>query len=203
MTIQIADRVDHAGGASRLRMARKLTKHIILHRTVGLDANGDGVVNADDVIRFFTRDPEGIATVALGGTYASKLPTIARWRASGVPAAYQQRGFVPYHFLVDLEGNVTKCLDEHAHGAHASALNDRSVAIAFIGDFRVEAPSSAMLKAGTAVAAMLLRQFGVSVSIFDHDHANAIQKLPAKGCIGRMFPISAFIHDAVAKAAEG
>ena len=200
MKDDMADRRDHSR-AALLRPFRRRTTAIVLHRTIGIDADKDGDADADDVFQFFTRDPEGVATVAVGGSYASKGALIKSWRAAGIPAVYQGRGFCPYHVLVDARGGVTLALDLAVVGAHAGAWNDRSVAVAVISDPRTQQPTPAMVAAVVKVVALLLTHWPTA-DIVDHDHVNASIGAPHKGCIGELFPIASVVAAARAMAAR-
>lgn len=195
-----ADRRDHSRAATH-RPLRRRTTAIVLHRTIGLDADADGDADADDVLKFFTQDPEGVATVALGGSYASKLAVIKSWRASGIPAAYQGKGFCPYHVLVDTRGKVTLALDLAVVGAHAGPWNDRSVAIAVIADPRTQEPPAPMV-AGVVRAVARMLTLWPDVDIVDHDHVNTAIGAPHKGCIGALFPLASVVAEARAMAAR-
>lgn len=196
----MGDRRDHSRAAMG-RPLRRRTTAIVLHRTIGIDADKDGDADADDVFQFFTRDPEGVATVAVGGSYASKTALIKSWRTSGIPAAYQGKGFCPYHVLVDTRGVVTLALDLAVVGAHAGPWNDRSVAVAVIADPRTQQPPPAMVAAVVKVVARLLTLWP-GVDVVDHDHVNASIGAPHKGCIGELFPLAAVVADARAMAAR-
>jgi hypothetical protein len=196
----MADRRDHSRAALG-RPLRRRTTAIVLHRTIGIDADNDGDADADDVFRFFTRDPEGVATVAVGGSYASKTALIKSWRTAGIPAAYQGAGFCPYHVLVDARGVVTLALDLAVVGAHAGPWNDRSVAVAVIADPRTQVPPPAMVAAVVKVVARLLTLWP-GVDVVDHDHVNTSIRAPHKGCIGELFPLASVIADARAMAAR-
>lgn len=192
------DRRDHAA-AAKTRPVRRRTSHIIVHRTISVDADKDGDRDFDDVIRFFTQDPEGVATVAVAGSYASKGPLIKNWRAHGIPAVYQGKGFVPYHVLVDSKGGVAQTLDLAFVGAHAGSWNDRSVAVAVVSDPRTEEPTPAMVTACTDVIAQLIALYPGAV-VVDHDFVNKMIGAPHKGCVGALFPLRSVVARAAEKA---
>lgn len=196
--IGATDRTDHCGAAVA-RRARTSTTAIVLHRTINIDADKDGDRDVDDVIRFFCKDPEGVATVAVGGSYATKKPLIEEWKKKGIPAAYQGRGFVPYHVLVDVNGKAFQMLDLLARGAHAGSWNDRSVAVAVVADPRTEMPGQAMIDGVVGVVAQLLRLFPGCV-VVDHDFVNRAIGSPEKGCIGKLFPVDQVRAAALTKA---
>lgn len=166
---------------------RDLTTTIILHRFAA-DHDGDGATTFDEAVRFFTQDPEGVATVALGGTYAEKLPTIERWRAQGVPAAYAARGFVPYHFLVDATGQAARMLALDLRGAHAGAWNDRSIAVCCLGNFDKHEIREAQEAACVNVLRDILTVYP-RLQIISHDEAIRFDGGKVKGCAGRFFPL--------------
>lgn len=182
------DRRSHSPMVPRLRI-RAHTRAIVVHH-LGVDVDADGVVTVDDAIAFFTRDPEGIATVSIAGSRESKKLTIERWKKDGVPAAYQGQGFVPYHFLVDDKGVVHRMLDLDSIGAHAGAWNDRSVGVAFLGDFALAGPSDAEFKAGVALLEDI-RAVHAAAEIVSHDETLQRDGLPMKGCPGKNFPLEA------------
>jgi hypothetical protein len=127
----VVDRIDESP-AGRLRPNRRgITSGLVCHRIGGTYGK-----TADSIIRFFTTDPEGVATVTLGGSYASKLPTIDDWRSRGVPADVLARAYVAYHFLVDTDGTVYQTLPLEVRGGHAEGWNNKSVGIGVVGDFR-------------------------------------------------------------------
>jgi hypothetical protein len=177
--------------AAKARPFRHQTTAIVVHH-LGVDVNKDGITTVGEAIDFFVRDPEGIATVALSGGYAGKLATIQRWRRDGVPAVFQGRGYVPYHFLVDEAGVVHRMLVLEAVGAHAGNVhtdwNAFSVGVACLGDFEKRAPSDAEV---AAVVALLgdIRTVYPEAEIFGHDETLERDGLPAKGCPGRLFPL--------------
>lgn len=180
------DRTDHSA-AARTRPTRGSTDAIIVHR-FAVDLDKDGAFTFDEAIAFFTRDPEGIATVTLSGTYATKLPTIERWRKDGVPAAYEGAGFVPYHVLVDARGDRVQTLSLRSRGAHASAWNDRSIGIATLWRSDLRAPPSELV-IGTARALADLLTIYPRAEVIGHDDTLTRAGHPAKGCPGLHFPL--------------
>lgn len=169
------------------RPVRGSTDSILVHH-IGIDIDRDGETTFEEVIEFFCRDPEGIATVVLGGTYASKRPTIERWRRDGVPAVYQGRGLVPYHFGIDRLGRAARFLPLNARGLHAAGYNDRSVAVAFLGDFKREPPTKAELDAGIAVIRDIRAVYPRTL-ILGHDETIVAAGGAPKGCPGAAFPL--------------
>ena len=196
--IGAVDRRDHCASA-RCRPRRRETTLIVMHRTINVDADNDGDRDFDDVIRFFTQDPEGVATVAIGGKYTSKIETINRWRRLGIPAAYQGAGFVPYHLLIDSKGGTAQTLELDAVGAHAGSwANARGVAVAVVADPRTETPTTLMLAAAVGVIAQLLVLYP-QAQVVDHDWVNRRQGYEEKGCIGSLFPLRDIVVAAIAK----
>lgn len=189
------DRRNHASAVER-RAIRERTTAIVIHH-LAVDINRDGVVTVDDAIDFFTKDPEGIATVTLPGTYDHKLPTIARWKAKGPPFTtiagvdLTRSGFVPYHFLIDGTGKVFRMLDLAAIGAHAGAWNDCSVGVAFLGDFSKAAPNGLEFDAGVALVEDILAVHK-RAEILSHDETIQRDGGQPKGCPGKFFPLNAF-----------
>lgn len=183
------DMTDHSPAATR-QPKRGHTDTILVHH-LGVDVDRDGISSFADAVAFFTSDPEGLATIYLPGSYESKLPTIAAWKRDGVPAEVKAAGCVPYHFLVDATGACARMLPLEARGAHAGAWNDRSVAIAFLGDFSTRAPSTEEFEAGIELARDIRAVYGNAI-ILGHDETLIMQKLPTKGCPGPMFPLERF-----------
>lgn len=195
------DRTDHTP-AALARPKRTRTTAIVLHRTINVDANKNGSRDADDVFHFFTRDPEGVATVTIGGPYLQKKALIEEWKKKGIPAAYQGRGFCPYHVLVDVYGRATLALGLDLKGAHAGPWNDRSVAVAVIADPRTEVPPQAMIDGVIDAVAQLLALYP-GADVVDHDFVNRAIGAPAKHCIGEKFPLAEVCKAAFAKVRGG
>lgn len=176
--------------AATTQPTRSHTDSILIHH-LGIDANKDGIFTFEDAVAFFTLDPEGLATILLPGSYDSKVPTIRAWQRDGLPATVQGRGFVPYHFLVDSTGRAARMLPIEARGAHAGAWNDRSVAIAFLGDFSKAPPSTEEFDTGVALARDI-RSVYAATALFAHDETLIMQGIPPKGCPGPGFPLDHF-----------
>lgn len=181
------DFTDHAPAVQN-RPTRSRTSAIVLHRTAE-DDNLDGVTTFSEVVRFYTKDPEGVATVVLPGAYVSKLPQIRDWRARGVPAATKERAFVPYHFLIEASGEVARMLPLAVRGAHAGAWNDRSVGIAILGNFELHEPTAAQVD---AVLELIkdIRTVYPRAAVLGHDDTLTLDGMPPKGCPGRFFPLA-------------
>ncbi len=128
---------DHRGrvkGASRVRVRRvERIDTIVVHRIGGTAR----LASLDDVVRFFTEDPEGIATVTLTGTWERRGRIAKAWREHGVPRWASDRAHVPYHAIV-YGDRLGQFLDIGRRGAHAAGVNATSLAYAVLGDFRDE-----------------------------------------------------------------
>lgn len=186
------NRLDHSPAVA-FRPMREATRAAVIHH-LGVDvAPKDGIITVEDAIYFFTRDPAGIATVTLAGSYASHVATIERWQLEGVPAAYQSKGYVPYNFLVDTAAQVFRMLDLPAKGAHAGNSkfdwNEVSIGIAFLGDFSKVGPNAAQLAAGVALLEDI-RAVHPTIEILSHDETLRRNGLEPKGCPGPMFPLN-------------
>src|SRR5947209_2228724 len=80
------DYTQHAPAATT-RPQRTGFRAIVLHRIGNTLAEPDGREGRTvaGIIRFFTQDPDGVATVTLSGSYDAKIPTIEKWQRDGVP----------------------------------------------------------------------------------------------------------------------
>lgn len=166
-----------------LRPVRKRSNAIVIHRTIDEDFDHDGLRTARDVVHFFTRDPEGVATVTLPGSYVSKQPTIKRWRKEGVDKRLQALAFVPYHVLVDEAGEITCTLPLEVIGAHAGVYNDRSIAVAGIGPAHKRDLSPACFDGVISVVRYLQKHYP-EAKVISHDEVNARIGAPIKNCPG-------------------
>jgi hypothetical protein len=186
---------DHSPAAMG-RLARPHTTAIVLHRFAA-DADADSVTTIEEAIDFFTKNPAGIATVTLPGTWAEIKPTIDRWEREGVPAAYANRGFVPYHFLVDKQGNVARTLSLDMRGAHAGKHWNRvAVAVACLGNFELEIPSKEQLAGCSALVADILKVYP-RAEILTHDECQRRDGIEnVKRCPGRHFPAELVANNA-------
>ena len=184
----VIDRTDHALAVAS-RPQRTSLRGVVLHR-IG-DAADAPVAEGRDVegiIHFFTHDPVGVATVTVNGSWESKVPLIEKWRTEGIPDNNRVRAFVPYTFLIDPQGVISQMLPLQAVGAHAPGYNESGIGVAFIGDFRSEAPSAEQIESGIAVCVALLRQHHLTpqtVKLLGHDEVRRI----AKQCPGQNFPL--------------
>lgn len=173
--------------AALTRPARARTDSVVVHH-LGIDIDRDGITTIDEAVRFFTTDPEGVATVTLALSPLERRAKISEWKRTGIPAAKQAAGFVPYHFLIDRHGEVARMLPLAARGAHASGYNDRSVAVCFLGNFDKWPPTDPELNAGASVVRDIFTVYG-SLMVFGHDETLRAQGMPPKGCPGRGFPL--------------
>ncbi len=185
---QVVDRTGHSPAVAG-RPQRTSLRGIVLHR-IG-DAIGAPPAEGRDVagiITFFTTTPEGVATVTVEGSWESKLPLIEKWRTEGIPEKNRARAFVPYSFLIDPRGVVSQMLPLQAVGAHAYGYNQSGIGVAFIGDFRVDAPTPQQLDCGVAVCVAILRQHHLTpatVKLCGHDEVRSIPKQ----CPGLNYPL--------------
>lgn len=141
---EIRDRTGHSPGALK-RKPRHVTNSVVIHR-IGDTPQGPVGVTIEDIEHFFLEDPEGVATVALRGSYADKRKTFTQWwnpprvpdavkrrtAYSKIPYRIQESACVPYHFGIAPDGKVCQWLPTSVHGAHARGVNSTSVAIALI-----------------------------------------------------------------------
>lgn len=139
--LKIEDRTGHSRAVHR---RRENTANIIVHR-IGDTAGGVVGRTFEEIEHFFTRDPEGVATIAIGGDYATKKRTFESWWPNGVPAkaerrtaptriprAYQEAARVAYHFGIAEDGSICQWLPSDVMGAHTRSWNGNSIAIACI-----------------------------------------------------------------------
>ncbi|WP_053333622.1 N-acetylmuramoyl-L-alanine amidase [Gemmatimonas phototrophica] len=143
---------DSAGGASmRLRIPHTIT-HVTLHHT------GDARPLQP------TEDP------------AQRLRNLQAWGA-------RERNWwdVPYHFLLDLEGDVYEGRDWHFMGETNTAYNPSGhFLISMIGNYDQQEPSSAQLAAIADLMAWAIRENGLTVdAIGGHYH------YASTGCPGK------------------
>lgn len=163
------------------RPVRKMTTSIIVHR-IKL-----GKV-VDDVHEFFTQDPEGVATVTIGG-FEERLDAIRDWRKYGVPDKYQRLAYVPYHYIISRKGDVYQYLPEEAKGAHCAGSNSTSIGVACFGDFRRSKPTAAqILKTKYLCRDLWMRHPDVR-GVYGHDDILAMRNKKPKQCPGPNFPI--------------
>lgn len=168
------------------RPTRRFTAMIVLHRiTVGKGVTG--------IVDFFTTDPEGVATVVVGGL-EKRLDSIRDWRAGGVPSWASEKAFVPYHFLVDRDGKINRMLEEDARGAHCAGVNNHSIGIGVVGDFRKREATGAQILSLKKLCRNLLRkyrrQLEKSEPIRTHDEVRRkLQGKKPKGCPGNLLNV--------------
>lgn len=160
------------------------------HRTTAIVLHHFAVppLTAKGMQHFFYEDPEGVATVTLPGSYASKLPTIELWRAHGVPDRRRAQAFVPYHLVVDPAGSIALCLDFDDVGAHAAGANSKSVAICMLGDFARAPPPPAQIEAVKGLLLSLVARYG-NLDLWSHDDVMRRQHQDPKGCPGLAVPV--------------
>jgi uncharacterized protein YaiE (UPF0345 family) len=164
------------------RPVRKSTTSIIIHRIkIGL------VV--DDVMEFFTEDPEGVATVTIGNL-EDRLDAIRDWRKYGVPEKYKSRAYVPYHYIVGRKGNVYQYLPEDAKGAHCAGSNSSSVGVACFGDFRRSKPTAAQILKTKYLCRDLWMNHTEICGVYGHDDILAMRSKKPKQCPGPNFPVA-------------
>ncbi|XP_037920493.1 peptidoglycan-recognition protein 2-like isoform X2 [Hermetia illucens] len=58
---------------------------------------------------------------------------------------------IGYNFLIGGDGNIYEGIGWNKRGAHTSGFNDKSIGIAFIGNFNEEAPKKKSLNAAKAL----------------------------------------------------
>ena len=163
------------------RPVRKKTTSIIVHRIkVGL------VV--DDVLEFFTKDPEGVATVTIGGL-EDRLDAIRDWRRYGVPEKYSKLAYVPYHFIIGRKGNVYQYLPDDTKGAHCAGSNSTSIGIACFGDFRRSKPTAAQVLNTKYLCRDLWLKYPDVRGVYGHDDIAVMRGKKEKQCPGPNFPM--------------
>lgn len=170
---------DYQVNINSLRPCRQSTRYIVLHR-IGVGRC------AGDVEKFFTEAAEGVATVTVRPRKI--VDTVRKWKLNGIPDRYKARAFVPYHFIIGINGEITQFLDYDARGAHCYGFNNHSVGIAAIGDFRLERPTDAQVYAAMVLSRDLLFRYGDTVRIKGHDDLRRMNNQRPKGCPGRKFP---------------
>lgn len=175
------------------RKPRQHTTTVVIHR-IGSPKSVVGT-SFESIERFFTADPEGVATVTMRGSWASKKPRFEKWWEAGsippnryrenaptmIPVYHHDRAFVPYHFGIDRSA-YCQWLPWDVAGAHAAGHNSRSIGVAIVN------PSDALTEIQRrSLADMLtyiyLRHGGILDTI-THDEANRKRGLPPKGCPG-------------------
>lgn len=158
---------------------------------------GTGIVGrtAEDVVRFFTEHPEGVATVTLTGSRDRKRRIVKAWSQAEIPRWAREAAACPYHGIIDSQGVLTQTLPLDVRGAHAAGWNYRALGIGVIGNFRGpddpgpagERPTEAQLQRLRRVLRDLM--FGILPlgRVLSHDVANQRRErpLPAKGCPGQ------------------
>ena len=156
---------------------RSKTNFIVVH---GFGSDQIGYTE-DEMEEFFLRDPTGVASVTLGGSWSSKKKKIEAWKNDGIPKANQRRAKVPYTFSIDSHGIVTQWLPLLAVGAHASEVNINSVSVAVLYDvFNDEAePNEDQMSALEDLLTYLTQVFP-NAKVVGHDDVRS----KPKGCPG-------------------
>lgn len=162
------------------RPRRPKTTHIVLHRI----QVGEGYTG---IIDFFLNDPEGVATVTVGGLQ-ERLDAIRDWRKYGIPKEKKRRAFVPYHWLIDKDGTIYQMLPYAARGAHAYGYNSKGVGVGFIGDFRYEQPKGPQCLAAKHLIRDLLVKYP-NAQVISHDEGIQAMGRRPKHCPGPLFPV--------------
>lgn len=179
---------------ARARRTRPLTRLVVVHRFDVTHVKGCPSDVLESIPWFFQEDPEGVATVTLGGSYASKVSTIHKWREEGIPPDLYAKAFPAYHFGIRADGELAQYLPLEARGAHAGGLtrygdvtrgvNGVSVAVALLGDFRRERPTQEMEKTLREVLRELFLEFD-DLEVMSHTESNAAHGVDSrKQCPG-------------------
>ena len=167
------------------RPRRRSTGWIVLHRiTVGTGVGG--------IVEFFTSDPEGVATVTVRGA-AKQMDAMRQWKEDGVPEWAMEKAFVPYHFIIDKSGKIFRMLADDARGAHCAGLNNSSIGVGVIGDFRKRHPTGAQVLSAKKLCRNLIRRYRGDIdrdeAIIGHDEFCVDMKGDKPGgCPGNLFP---------------
>ena len=172
------------------RPLRHSTTRIVVHRIdVAHLFPTDGSVPAGvhPVEWFFTCHPEGVATVTVPpGDITRGL--LVDWERRGIPRNNLARAFVPYHYVIDDDGETHRFLDDMAIGAHAYGVNRSSIGVAVSGDFREHPPTDAAVLACKKLLRELLVEFD-GAKIVGHDDVRRVRGQKPKHCPGALFPI--------------
>lgn len=137
------------------------------------------------------------------GSRLSKWPTpiddavsLARAHAEH-PELAGVTGRMPYHFVVRADGIVEQAVGCRMNTPHARRWNNTSVAVAVLGDFNVESPTSMQWQASIELATSLCSYFALA-RVVGH-HGREPFTLPGsssdktKVCPGEAFPLERFI----------
>lgn len=102
-------------------------------------------------------------------------------------------GNVPYHFFIPKSGTVEQALELGDNAPHARRFNARALAVACIGDFRVEKPTQAQYQSLTEICG-LFRLLGLS--IWGHSELPGGRSNASKQCPGPLLDMSQLRVDA-------
>lgn len=144
------------------------------------------------------RDPWATDTLAVHRAGGPKWPTdVLELVRALTPHWPGQR--CPYHWFVLDDGQVFQALDLEDKGAHARVWNRRAEGIAVIGDFRVQAPTSAAVDALVGLLAWRCGVLGLEPheAIRRHDELVGGSRYRSKACPGELLRL-----DAVARRAR-
>lgn len=132
------------------------------------------------------------AGVNLGNT----APEIAVHFEPGGAAGKWTGGKFPYHFVISKFGQIWQCVPLDRVAPHAQVWNERSVAVAFIGDQRVEILTPQARAAGILLMHRLLGTIGLgTAAVRAHDELEGGSSDPNKQCPGEHFYIDDFRRD--------
>jgi hypothetical protein len=163
-----------------VRPSRKKTTSIILHRI----KIGDSV---SEVEEFFQMDPEGVATVTIGGLQ-ERLDAIRDWRKYGVPDWALKAAYVPYHYIIDRNGDTYQFLEDKMKGSHAAGVNSTSIGIGSFGDFRRSKPTADQVLNAKYLCRNLMSAHRTIRNVYGHDDILAMRNKKLKGCPGPNYP---------------
>lgn len=202
----VEDRTTHGP----LRPTRARTELCIVH-AFGDSKKVTGTTPAETE-RFFLRDPEGVATVTMSGSWKQKLAAFSTWWVwdnipeawsrdlyghrypkpehrwdipTRIPEAYQEAAHVPYH-LECYSGGIVQWQPLEARTGHARGSNHTGLAV-LVHWNRKGPPSEALLdRLREATQHVAWEMPGLEY--IGHDESNKRNNLDTKGCPG--FPIA-------------
>lgn len=190
-----------------LRPPRAHTHMCVVH-AFG-DAKGITGTTPEHTERFFHKDPEGVATTTLSGSWATKLRAFSSWwdwegiprdwyiKIEGIrypknayrwkiptriPDVYAESAHIPYHVEIHEEG-VVQWQPFGARTSHARGSNHVAVAAVVHWD-RKGAPSFGLTKLLAEVLEQFEAQYGPYLEYIGHDESNIRNHIPPKGCPG-------------------
>lgn len=77
--------------------------------------------------------------------------------------------YVGYHYLINHEGELTKCREESDEGAHTRGLNFQSIGVCLEGNFNMEQPTQAQKETlGKLLVELCERYFLDVMDIYPH-----------------------------------